>query len=170
VGQPQQTARQGVITNRILPSTDALLYVPPSAVIQRECFPKLLMETIPLQKTESSGDQCGLLLRAQVFARCQAVVSHRIGGAILIVPVRAKVGNLASIYRFDQIGSLIWQSLESPKGCAELIKVLERECAVDHEQAERAVTHFLNEMLSAELVEIYEEVQVPTPNSSVLEQ
>lgn len=123
------------------------------------------MGTIPLQKAEFSGDQCGLHLRAQVFARCQAVVSHRVGGVTLIVPVRANVGNLASIYRLNQIGSLIWQSLESPKGCPELIEVLERECAVDHEQAERAVTQFLNDMLSSELVEVYEEVQVPTTNS-----
>ena len=123
------------------------------------------METIPLQKTESSDDQCGLLLRAQVFARCQAVVSRRAGGVTLIVPVQPKVGNLTSIYRFNQIGSLIWQSLESPKGCAELIEVLERECAFDHEQAERAVTQFLNEMLLAELVKVFEEVQVPTMNS-----
>jgi hypothetical protein len=123
------------------------------------------METIPLQKTKFSDDQCGLLLRVQVFARCRAVVSRRVGGQTLIVPVRGKVGELASIYSFNQTGSVIWQALESPKGRAELIRVLEHECALEHERAERDVTQFLNDMLSAELVEVREEVQVPTMNS-----
>jgi hypothetical protein len=123
------------------------------------------METIPLQRTESSDDQCALLLRPQVFTRCQAVISRRAGGVTLIVPVRGKAENLASIYRLNQVGSLIWQSLESPKGSTELIKVIEREFGVDHEEAEQAVERFLNEMLSAQLVKVYEEVEAPKMKS-----
>jgi len=41
--------------------------------------------------------------------------------------VRCKVGDLASIYSFNATGSLIWQSLESPKSLAELIAIVERD-------------------------------------------
>jgi Coenzyme PQQ synthesis protein D (PqqD) len=123
------------------------------------------METVSLQKAEFPEDQCGLLVPAQVFVRCRAVVSRRAGGETLIVPVRSRVGELAAIYSFNQTRSVIWQALESPKRRAELIRVLEQECALEHQRAERDVTQFLNDMLSVELVEVREEVQVPTTNS-----
>ncbi len=85
--------------------------------------------------------------------RSQSVVSRRVAGETLIVPVRGKVGDLASIYSFNETGSLIWQSLETPKGLSELITTVENEYAVEQEQAERDVVQFLNDMLSVGLVE-----------------
>jgi hypothetical protein len=107
------------------------------------------MKTILLRKTESVEDPH----LEQVFVRSQAVVSRRVAGETLIVPVRGKVGDLASIYSFNETGSLIWQSLETPKGLTELISVVEQEYAIGPEQAERDVTQFLNDMLSVGLVE-----------------
>jgi Coenzyme PQQ synthesis protein D (PqqD) len=107
------------------------------------------MQTISLRKTESQETP----LAEQFFVRSQAVVSRRVAGETLIVPVRGKVGDLASIYSFNETGSLIWQSLETPKGLSELISAVEQEYAVEREQAERDVTQFLNDMLSVGLVE-----------------
>jgi hypothetical protein len=130
-----------------------LLYALCSAVIEllkrkRELL-HISMQTISLQKTESQENP----ETEQVFVRSQAVVSRRVAGETLIVPVRGKVGDLASIYSFNETGSLIWQSLETPKGLSELIITVENEYAVEQEQAERDVTQFLNDMLSAGLVE-----------------
>ena len=91
----------------------------------------------------------------QLFIRSQAVVSRRVAGETLIVPVRGKVGDLASIYSFNETGSLIWQSLESPRNLAELIHAVEQEYEVSPEQARRDVTQFLNDTLSVGLVEVY---------------
>jgi len=99
------------------------------------------MKTILLQKTESVEDQPSQL----IFTRSQAVVSRRVAGETLIVPVRGKVGDLGSIYSFNETGSLIWQSLETPKGLSELISAVEQEYAVGQEQAERDVTQFLDD-------------------------
>ena len=117
-----------------------------------------------LRKAEFVEDQCGPHLE-QVFVRSQAVVSRRVAGETLIVPVRGKVGDLASIYSFNETGSLIWQSMESPKGLAELISAVQQEYAVGYEQAERDVKQFLNDTLSAGLVEVRKEVcqQVSMP-------
>jgi len=122
------------------------------------------MSTTLLRKAEFVEDQCGPHLE-QVFVRSQAVVSRRVAGETLIVPVRGKVGDLASIYSFNETGSLIWQSMESPKGLAELISAVQQEYAVGYEQAERDVKQFLNDTLSAGLVEVRKEVcqQVSMP-------
>ena len=122
------------------------------------------MSTTLLRKAEFVKDQCGPHLE-QFFVRSQAVVSRRVAGETLIVPVRGKVGDLASIYSFNETGSLIWQSMESPKGLAELISAVQQEYAVGYEQAERDVKQFLNDTLSAGLVEVRKEVcqQVSMP-------
>jgi hypothetical protein len=93
-------------------------------------------------------------LADQVFIRSKTVVSRRVAGETLIVPVRGKVGDLASIYSFNQTGSLIWQLLENPKGLADLIGAVEQEYDVAHEQARRDVTQFLQDTLAVGLVEV----------------
>jgi hypothetical protein len=86
--------------------------------------------------------------------RSQKVVARVVSGETLIVPVRAKVGDLASIYSFNGTGSLIWRLLESPRTVAELVDAVEREYEVDPAQAERDVTEFIGEMKMVGLVEV----------------
>jgi hypothetical protein len=90
----------------------------------------------------------------QLFTRSRSVVSRVVAGETLIVPVRGKVGDLASIYSFNGTGSLIWKLLEAPRSLADLIDAVEREYAVEPEQAQKDVTQFLNDMLSVGLVNI----------------
>ncbi len=123
------------------------------------------MDTTLLRKTEFVADK-GETQLDQVYVRSLAVVSRRVGGETLIVPVRGKVGDLASIYSFNQTGSLIWQSLESPKTLVELIGAVQQEYAVGHEQAEHDVKQFLQDTLSAGLVELREQVSMAAMNST----
>ena len=128
------------------------------------------MDTLSLRKTEFVEDQGSAQLE-QVYVRSQAVVSRRIAGETLIVPVRAKVGDLASIYRFNGTGSLIWRSLESPKRLAELIDAVQREYAIERGQAERDVKQFLNDtvavgLIEPRMIELREEISMAAINSA----
>jgi len=91
---------------------------------------------------------------ARIFVRSRSVVSRRVSGETLIVPVRGKVGDLASIYSFNEVGSLIWQLLEIPRNVSELVSAVESEYDVDPPQAQQDVSKFLNDMLSVALVEV----------------
>src|SRR6202046_4656955 len=152
------------ITSGIPRPNAQLLYGCGSAVIQSKRYSSKnsmdtsSMGTSLLRKTEFVEERGGTQVE-QVFVRSQAVVSRRVAGETLVVPVRGKVGDLASIYSFNQTGSLIWQSLESPKGFAELVNVVEQEYAVVHDQAQQDVKQFLHDMLSADLIQVvYERV------------
>jgi hypothetical protein len=94
------------------------------------------------------------VMAEQSFVRSQSVVARMVGGETLIVPVRAKVGDLASIYSFNGTGSLIWKLLESPKSVAELSIAMAEEYEVDRAQAEHDVTDFVNDMKAVGLVEV----------------
>ncbi|MGA7907676.1 MAG: PqqD family protein [Candidatus Sulfotelmatobacter sp.] len=111
------------------------------------------MSTVLLRKPDGNDHASAAQLR-QIFVRSQSVVSRLIGGETLIVPVRGNVGDLASIYSFNQIGSLIWRLLDIPKSLGELVAEVEQEYEVDSERARKDVEQFLNDMLSAGLVEV----------------
>src|ERR1700704_6063475 len=51
------------------------------------------------------------MLRDEILIRSESVVARVVAGETLIVPVRAKVGDLASIYSFNGTGTLIWKLL-----------------------------------------------------------
>ena len=92
--------------------------------------------------------------RDEKLVRSQAVVARVVAGETLIVPIRAKVGDLASIYSFNGTGSLIWKMLESPRTVAELVVAVAQAYEVELARAEQDVTSFVSEMKSVGLVEV----------------
>jgi hypothetical protein len=90
----------------------------------------------------------------ETLVRSQAVVARVVAGETLIVPIRAKVGDLASIYSFNGTGSLIWKLLESPRTVTELATAVAQAYEVEPARAEQDVTNFVSEMKSVGLVEV----------------
>ena len=82
------------------------------------------------------------------------MVARVVAGETLIVPIRGKVGDLASIYSFNGTGTLIWKLLESPTTVSQLAVAVAREYDVDSSQAERDVASFVGEMKAVGLVEV----------------
>jgi len=92
------------------------------------------------------------LLSHDAFVRSDAVVSRLIGGETLVVPVRGGVGDLASIYSFNEVGSTIWEALAKPISVTDLTGVIAAEYDVDHDQARQDLEVFLTDMQAAGLV------------------
>jgi hypothetical protein len=107
-----------------------------------------------LQNPNNNFDRRSETEDARIFVRSQSVVSRRVSGETLIVPVRGKVGDLASIYSFNEVASFIWQLLEIPRDVSELVSAVEREYDVDPQLAQQDVSKFLKDMLSVGLVEV----------------
>ena len=93
-------------------------------------------------------------MEQQVFFRSQSVVSRIVAGETLIVPIRGRVGDLASIYSFNGTGSLIWQMLESPSTIGDLVEAVARQFDVEPARAEQDVKRFVREMIAVCLVEV----------------
>jgi hypothetical protein len=89
-----------------------------------------------------------------VYIRSDAVVARMIGGETLAIPVRGGIGDLASIYRFNEVGTQIWEALARPMSFEELISLIERDYETNWETVCDDVALFLTEMCSASLVTI----------------
>ena len=94
------------------------------------------------------------IFRDEIFVRSRAVVARVVAGETLIVPVRAKVGDLASIYSFNGTGTLIWKLLEAPRTVEQLVTAVAEVYDVDLARAEHDVMDFVSEMKSVGLVEV----------------
>jgi Coenzyme PQQ synthesis protein D (PqqD) len=92
--------------------------------------------------------------RNETLIRSKAVAARVVAGETLLVPVRGKIGDLASIYSFNGTGTLIWKLLESPRTVAQLAAAVAREYEVELSQAEQDVTNFVSDMKSVGLVEV----------------
>ena len=90
----------------------------------------------------------------ELLVRSQSVVARLIAGETLIVPIRGKVGDLASIYSFNGTGTLIWKLLETPKTVKQLAEAIANEYDVVEDHAERDVAAFVGEMKAVGLVDV----------------
>ena len=106
-----------------------------------------------LRNPDLRSSNLAMAEKSEKFVRSRDVVARVVGGETLIVPVRAKVGDLASIYSFNGTGTLIWKLLESPRTVSELATEVADEYSVELAQAERDVNEFVSEMKSVGLVE-----------------
>jgi hypothetical protein len=56
------------------------------------------------------------------------------------------------LYRFNALGSRVWQLIERPQSVSALCETLQSEFAVSYETCERDVLNFLNQLADENLV------------------
>jgi hypothetical protein len=121
-----------------------------------------------LRNPEKANEERTVVSDAQVFVRSRTVVSRVVAGETLIVPVRGKVGDLASIYSFNQTGSLIWRLLDAPRTVGEVVGAVAEEYQIDTEQVRQDVLRFLGEMRGVGLIEI-SQIKIPQARISQIQ-
>ena len=94
------------------------------------------------------------ILEEEIFVRSQAVIARVVAEETLIIPVRDKERDLASIYSLNSSGSLIWKLLGSPRTVTQLAIAFAQEFGVEPEMVRRDVADFLNEMVAVGMVEL----------------
>jgi hypothetical protein len=86
------------------------------------------------------------------YVRSDSVVARVIGGEALVVPIRGDVGDLASVYSFNETGTRIWEALACPMSVDELARIMEREYLTTAEDARSAIERFLEESCAKGIV------------------
>jgi coenzyme PQQ synthesis protein D (PqqD) len=86
-----------------------------------------------------------------VYVKSENLVTRRISGETVIVPVKGSVGELNSVYTLNELGTRVWQLLD---GLAqpEIVDAIVEEYDVPAEQASREVSDFLANLESAKLI------------------
>ena len=80
------------------------------------------------------------------------MVSREIAGETLVVPIRGGVGDLDSVYTFNELGARLWLLLEQGKTIEELAGWVRERYNVTPEQALADVARFVSELREERLV------------------
>jgi hypothetical protein len=86
------------------------------------------------------------------FIRNQEVVSRKIEGELIIVPIRSGVGDLNSLYTLNPVGSVLWDFMVEKHTVAEMVNRVCNEFEVTEAQAEQDIETFLESLLEEKLV------------------
>jgi Coenzyme PQQ synthesis protein D (PqqD) len=86
------------------------------------------------------------------FVRNQEVVSRKIEGELIIVPIRRGVGDLNSLYTLNPVGSTLWEFMTESHTVNEMVERVCDEFDVREAQAQLDIESFLDSMLEEKLV------------------
>ena len=86
------------------------------------------------------------------FVRNQEVVSRKIEGELIIVPIRSGVGDLNSLYTLNPVGSVLWEFMTEGHTIAEMVQRVCDEFEVTKAQARKDIENFLDSLLEERLV------------------
>jgi hypothetical protein len=91
------------------------------------------------------------------FIKGDDLVTRRIAGETIIVPVKAHVAELDSVYRLNELGSLIWERVDGRSRMSEIADAICIEYDVTPEAAVNDVAEFLGSLEAAGLIRASEE-------------
>jgi hypothetical protein len=86
------------------------------------------------------------------FRRAEDVVLRTVGTEAVAVPVRHGVGDLESVYTFNETARFVWDRLAEPVSLDALVEVTVAEFAVDPETARRDLEELLRDLAGERLV------------------
>jgi len=87
----------------------------------------------------------------EVYVKSENLVTRKISGETVIVPVKGSVGELNSVYTLNELGTRVWQLLDG-RPQTEIVDAIVDEYDVPAEQAAREISDFLANLETASLI------------------
>lgn len=94
-----------------------------------------------------------MLLTETRFIRNQEVVSRKIEGELIIVPIRSGVGDLNSLYTLNPVGSVLWDFMTEGHTIPEMVQRICDEFEVSSNRAQQDIEAFLDSLIEEKLVQ-----------------
>jgi hypothetical protein len=88
------------------------------------------------------------------YSRDHDVVNRTIAGETILVPIRNRTGNLGSIYTLNEVGTLIWETIDGPTPLHKIIESVVAAYQVTVDEAQQDISAFLKMLEEAGLIHI----------------
>ncbi len=80
------------------------------------------------------------------FEREPTMVTRRVAGEIILIPVTRRMGEESALYTLDEVAAYLWERLDGQHTGRDLIEVLESAYTVEREQSSQDVRTFLEQL------------------------
>ena len=81
-----------------------------------------------------------------LYRRSPSVVARKIGGEMILVPIRNNAGDLQCIYSLNEAGAFLWERVDGERTVAELLESVRAEFDDLPNEIEGDVTRFLSQL------------------------
>ena len=80
-------------------------------------------------------------------------VFRKIGNETILVPVKAGVSELDSLFTFNEVGTVIWKGVENRSSVREIVSSVQSEFEIEPDSAESDVLEFLEVLVERNLIQ-----------------
>ncbi len=87
------------------------------------------------------------------FSKKENIVTRRIAGETLLVPIYGDLANMERIFALDPVAAFIWEQLNGERSLKDIRDEVLGTFDVNEEQAETDIFEFIEELLEAKLIE-----------------
>ncbi len=98
------------------------------------------------------------------FERRSTMVTRRVAGEVILVPLTPRMGEEAALYTLDEIAAFLWDRLDGTCTGRDLVAALGSAYVVDQARAEQDVQVFLGQLRALEAVQLVEMREVEADN------
>jgi len=88
-----------------------------------------------------------------VYKKNANVVARPVGDEVVIVPIRHNVGDLDSVYTFNEVAARVWSLLDGSRTTSGIVDAICSEFDVSRDMAERDIEELFSELETARLIE-----------------
>lgn len=87
------------------------------------------------------------------YRQSKNIITRRIAGETLLIPIRQHLADLQRIYVLDAVGETIWRALDGRRSTEDIAALVEQEFDVSRKTALADTRRFCNELLDAGLIQ-----------------
>lgn len=88
----------------------------------------------------------------RIFRKNENFVYRQIDDETILVPIKDNVGDMGSIYNFNEVGAYVWEHLDGKKTLLDIKSMIAGEFEVSLEDAERDLLEFVNQLEEIEAI------------------
>jgi hypothetical protein len=86
------------------------------------------------------------------YKRNEHFVYRKIEEETILVPIRDNVGDMACIYKLNEVGALIWENLDGEKTLQDIKDRIAEAFEVSDREAETDLNHFMDQLKEIEAI------------------
>ena len=80
------------------------------------------------------------------FKRNENFVFRKIGDEMILVPIKNNVGDMGSIYNFNELAAFVWENLDGKDRLQDIKNSIVEEFEVSAQQAEEDLCEFVDDL------------------------